>query len=214
MRRLGMMVLTLGAVAFSAGNASAQGRGGFGGPGMLLTNKGVQKEIKADEDQAKKLDAFGAEMRTKATEAREKLQDLDQDARREKMTELNKTWGAEVDKAIREILKPEQVARFKQIQLQARGAQAFGDAKLAEKLKITDDQTSKIKEITDAANEQRREIFQSAGDDREAAMKKMTELNKEINGKVVAIMTDDQKATWKTMTGEPYTVVFERPAGN
>jgi len=178
MRHLGLTALTLAALALSADSVSAQqGRGGgFGGIGMYLSNKGVQKEIKADEEQAKKLDALAAETREKMTESRSKLEGLEGDERRQKMTEINKEITAGVMTSLGSILKPEQLKRFEQVQLQARGAMAFADPKVAE------------------------------------AMKKMADLNKEIMGKVTALLTEDQKKTWKEMTGEPFEYKFEAPA--
>jgi len=211
MRRLGFTALTLAALALSASSASAQGfgRGMMGGPGMLLGNKGVQKEIKATDEQVTKLDALASETREKMTEARSKLEGLEQDERRQKMTEINREITAGIMTSLGSILKPEQVKRFEQISLQSSGVMAFSNPKVVEGLKITEEQKEKLKGINESANEQRREIMQGFQDDREGTMKKLADFNKELLGKVAALMTDDQKKTWKEMTGEPYEVKFE-----
>jgi len=216
MRHLGLTALTLAALALTPNFASAQGfgRGFGGGAGMLVGNKGVQKEIKATDEQIAKLDALAAETREKMTEARSKTEGLEGEERRNKAMEINREINAGVMTSLGSILKPEQTKRFEQISLQSRGAQAFADPKVAEGLKITDEQKDKLKEINESANEKRRELMQGFQDDREGTMKKLAEFNKELMGKVAALMTDDQKKTWKEMTGEPYEIKFEPRPNN
>jgi hypothetical protein len=211
MRTFGKAILAVGLVALMAGPARAQGRGGFGmfGGGALLANKGVQKEIKATDDQVSKLEAFAEEMRGKSREAFQGLQDLSDDERRAKMQEVGRKMQEDLRKGLTDILKPDQVKRFEQIQLQAQGAQAFATPRVQEALKLTDDQKAKINTITQESMAASREAFQSAGDDRQAAMQKITEIRKQANEKAVNVLTAPQKAQWKEMTGDPYEVRFE-----
>jgi len=217
MRRLGLVVLSLGVLAVSTSTASAQGFGrGFGGGGgaMLLSNKGVQQELKLNAEQQKKVDALASVLREKMTGLREKIQDIPQEDRTPaKMAEIMKPINDELKKSLGEIVTPAQLTRFNQISLQARNLQAFTDPEIVGKLKLTDDQKSKIQDIAQGAQDQRREIFQSLQDDREAGMKKLSELNKNLMGKATALLSADQKAAWKDMTGEPYEVKFEPPPG-
>jgi hypothetical protein len=87
---------------------------------------------------------------------------------------------------------------------------AFGDPEVAKKLNLTDAQKADIKTIQDEANQERRAIFQDAGDDREAAMKKMAELNKTTLTKVEAKLNDEQQKTWKEMLGAPFEIKYEQ----
>jgi len=215
MRTFGRLVFSLGAVALLASPAMAQrGGGGFGGGyGALLTNKGVQKELKLDDDQVAKADKVAAEIREKMMGLREKLQDVPQEERGEKMAELMKSINDDAKKSLADVLKPEQTKRLEQIRLQQNPAQSLAEADVQKSLKLTDDQKDKIKSINTESGTQMREIFQSAQNDREGAMKRIAELRKETTAKVTGLLTADQKATWKEMTGEPYEVKFEpRPA--
>jgi Spy/CpxP family protein refolding chaperone len=209
MRMFGKLALAVGLTALLSTPAWAQGRGGFGGPGaggaMLLVNKGVQEELKVTEDQASKLETLSQATRDKMREA---MQDVPQEERFQKMAEIGPKIQADVDKGLAEILKPEQVKRFHQIQIQAASYNAFSQPKVAEKLKLTDSQKAKIKEISDYARAARGEIFQSAQDDREGAMKKMQELNKTTFEKVTVLLTPEQKTEWKDLIGAPYEVKF------
>ena len=216
MRTFSKWVLALGLVALSASPALAQRGGGFGrgGGAMLLSNKGVQQELRADDAQAEKLDALAQEIGQKQREEFQKLQDLPDDQRREKMMELGRSMNTEVHKRLPEILRPQQVKRFTQIQLQSAGVNAFATPHVEDELKLTSDQKSKIHEINEDLNQSMRDAFSAGQSDREAAMQKITQLRKQGMDKVVALLTDDQKKAWRDMTGEPYEVKFERRPNN
>jgi Spy/CpxP family protein refolding chaperone len=216
MRAMCKVLLVLGLMALLAGPGLAQGqrkgggfgRGGFGGPGMLLNNKGVQKELKMTDDQTKKVtDAF-KEVQDKHRDEFAGLQDLQGDERREKMQEIMKKVNEEQTKVISEVLSADQVKRLNQIELQNSGPRAFTQEKVQKDLKLTDDQKDKIKTIADDLNQEMQGLRGGGGDFQEN-MKKMASMRKEAVEKITAVLTDDQKKAWKELTGEPYEVKFE-----
>ena len=190
--------------------------GGPGGGLMLLTNKSVQQELKVDDTQAEKLNSFAQGLREKQGEQFQKLQDLSQEERRAKMQELGQAMSAEIRKGLTDLLKPEQVKRFEQIQLQQMGVLgAPAMPRVQEALNLTDDQKSKLRSIQEEQQESMRELFQGGGSggDRAAAMQKISELRKKGNDKAMALLTDSQKASWKDLTGEPFEVRIEPGQG-
>jgi len=209
MKAFGRMALACGVVALMVVPASAQqGRGGrgFGGGGaVLLSNKSVQKELKVTDEQAEKLNAFAREMMEKQREEFQANRDLSQEERRERA----RTRATELVKGMGGILKPEQVKRFEQIQLQQSGVGAFSSPRVQEGLKLTDDQQSKLREINEESTQAMRDAFQDSQSDREGAMKKFAELRKQATEKAVGVLTAEQKKTWKEMAGEPFEVVYE-----
>jgi len=213
MKTFGRMALACGVVALLVVPASAQqGRGGrgFGGGGAaLLSNKSVQKELKVTDEQAEKLNTLASEMRAKQREEFQNLGDLSQEERREKMQELARSRAAELAKGMGGILKPEQIKRFEQIQLQQSGASAFSSPRVQEGLKLTDDQKAKLREINEESGQAMRDAFQDFQSDREGAMKKLAELRKQATEKAVGVLTDEQKKSWKEMAGEPFEIVPE-----
>jgi Spy/CpxP family protein refolding chaperone len=216
MRTVKTTLTALALAALVASPAWAQGRGRFG-PGMLLTNKSVQEELKADDAQKDKMKDLADDVAGKTQEAFQSLgnlQDLEPAERMKKIQETMKPITDEMNKSLDKILKPEQAKRFKEISLQSQGARAFANPELQSELKLTDDQKKKIQEFEQEAGEKRREIFQNAGDDRAAAFEKMIALNKETLEKVVGTLNDDQKKTWKDKTGKPFDVKYEPPPGN
>jgi Spy/CpxP family protein refolding chaperone len=217
MKTFGKMVLACGMVALIAAPAMAQGGRGFGGGmgggsgAMLLSNKSVQGEIKASSEQVEKLNALGEKLMTKQREEGAKIRELDQAERMPKQQELARTITAEVKTGITDILKPEQVKRFEQLQLQQAGVMAFGMPRVQEGLKITDEQKTKIQGINQEYQPKMREIFGTLQDDREAGMKKLAELRKEQTEKVMAVLTAEQRTSYKDMTGEPFEIKMEPP---
>jgi delta 1-pyrroline-5-carboxylate dehydrogenase len=206
--------MAFGLVAILAGPALAQGGrggggygGGFGGgPANLIANPAVQKELKMDEAQVEKATKLSTETREKMMSLREQLQDVPQEERMAKQQELAKPINDAAMKTVAEFLKPEQLTRLHQIELQQRGVQALVDPAVAKKLSITSEQETKVKSIMTDMQSEMREIMEASRDDRQAGMQKQQALRKETLTKVMALMTDDQKKTWKDMTGEPFTV--------
>lgn len=208
MIRFGKLALAFGMVALMAAPALAQGRGGFGGGmggGMLLTNKGVQAEIKVTEEQASKLTTFAEEFRAKQREAFQGFQDMSQEERQAKMKEMTES----MNKGLAEILKPEQLKRFHEIQLQQAGAMGLAQGAAAEKLKLTDDQKSQIREIQQESMQAMGDLREQFQNDREGAMKKMASIRKETLEKALKVLTAEQKKTYEGLTGKPYEVKFE-----
>ena len=173
---------------------------------FLLSNKSVQKELKVTDEQAEKLNTFAREMMEKQREEFQANRDLSQEERRERGL---RTRATELVKGMGGILKPEQVKRFEEIQLQQSGVGAFSSPRVQEGLKLTDDQKTKLREINEESSQAMRDAFQDSQSDREGAMKKFAELRKQATEKAVGVLTDEQKKTWKEMTGEPFEVVYE-----
>jgi hypothetical protein len=219
------MILTVGLVVALAAPALAQQRQrgqrgqfagrGQGGVAMLIDNESVQKELNLDKDQVDKAKEAVQKVRDAHKDELAKLQDLGQDERRQKGQELSRTISEESLKALGDVLKPEQVTRLKQIELQQAGDRAFTRTDVQTALKLTDDQKDQIKTITDDAAKQRSEIFQAGN--AQGSRDKLTSLRKETSDKIQAVLTDDQKKTWKDLTGEPFQIVRgqrRRPTGN
>lgn len=209
MARFTRWVLALAIVATGSSAAFAQGRGGGMQRGvMLLSNKSVRSELKMNDEQVAKVDAMLAEMREKHSSDFEKMRDAEPQDRMRMSRELMQTMLEESKKPLAEILKPEQVKRFSQIELQTRGLDAMiADPTIGSSLKLSDDQKEKIKTIQQDSFTQMREIFQNSQGDREAAMKKMTELRKETMEKGLAVLSDEQKKAWNEAIGAPFTLV-------
>jgi hypothetical protein len=213
MRTMFRTVFGLSLFALVASPAFAQGGRGFGMGGggsyaTLVGNESVQKELKLDDTQIGKAKEIADKAREDMRGIREKLEGLEGEELRTKRAEIMKEMNDSAIKAVGEFLKPEQIARLKQISYHARGAGAFSDPEVAKKLNLTDSQKSDIQTINTESQTQMREIFSTAQDDREGAMKKMAELRKETLEKAAAKLNDEQQKTWKELIGAPFEVKY------
>jgi hypothetical protein len=205
MRSFGKVILTLGALALLASPAWAQqGRGGgFGGGGAgFLMAPNVQKDLKLSDGQVGKVQETLRAIREKHQDDYAAVRDASPDERQAKMNTLNKTVGGEVKQALS--FSAEQSKRFDQISLQARGLQAFADPTVTEKLRLTSEQRSKIREIAEATRGSFAGAFNkdASEGERAEARRRMAATRKADVTKVLALLTDDQKKAWKELTGE------------
>lgn len=217
MNTLSKSLMTMGLAALLAAPASAQERRGggmMGGRGMtvsmLLSNHGVQDELKLDDAQKGKVSEAGRKAREKMESARESLQNLEGPERFAKMRELMKESDAEAMKSLDGVLKAEQVARLKGIHYQVQGAAAFEDEEVQKALKLTDEQKSAVEKAVAGSNAAMREAFQAGP---EGARAKIGEIRKEAVSKVESKLTAEQKTEYAKLIGAPYEVRFEGGPG-
>jgi hypothetical protein len=182
----------------------AQRPGGFGGGGvstaMLVGQKSVQEEVKLTDDQVAKAKKVNEDIRAKyADDLKNSFKD------REKAAELRKKMSEETNKALAEVLKPDQLKRIRQIEIQLGGLNSLSRDDVAKELKLTDKQKDDLKGRVDDLRKDTGEIFKDAGKDKfaEASVKART-LSQEAATKFVSTLSDDQKTAYKEMTGKKF----------
>jgi hypothetical protein len=173
--------------------------------GLLLLSPGVQRELKMNAEQVAKVQKVVQEARGRHDADLQKLREVEGPERLDRARELIKLVSAEMEHAFAEILSPEQGARFEQIQLQRRGAEAFTDPDIQERLHLTVEQKEKIRALRDEARKELGEILQ----DRQDVAARLATLRREMRERALALLSADQKATWDRLTGEAF--VFESP---
>ncbi len=196
----GLMILVLAIPALHAqqrqrGQRSGAGFGGGRDMVSLLTQKSVQEELKLTDDRVKKITDLAGTQRGGRQGQGQGLSQEERQKRQQERAQAN-------EKALADILKPDQLKRAKQITWQQQGAQAFSDSEVMTALKLTDDQKAKIKTIQEDAQGQRGQ-FQRGGNPQEAQRQREA-LRKSTEEKVLALLTVEQRAKWKELTGEPF----------
>jgi len=212
MKRFMIRVVPLAIVVLVVGQLFAQqpGRGGMGGGlGALLTNKGVQEELKLSGDQTEKLTSAMKEVREKYGKD---IAAAFKDKNQEKVQQLTKEMSGEVNKLVEKTLKPEQVKRLHQIEIQAGVQRGNLEVLLQERvqkaLSLTDKQKESIKESSEALTKERREAFGGGQFDREK-MQAIQKKAQESAEKILGAFSADQKKAWKELTGDKFEVKFE-----
>ena len=214
-RPLAKFVVVLGTLALLAPPTWAQqpkGRGfglGMGGGGMILRAENVQKDLKLSAEQIGKIDATLRSVQEKHRDDFAALSDLEPQERMPKMISLNRAVTEDLKKGLS--MTAEQAKRYDQISLQQRGLMAFADPTVVEKLKLTQDQRSQIREIASAGGAGRgglAALKNASAEEKKDAFRKMRETQRENMKKVMDVLSDDQKKEWKELTGEPIEIQF------
>ena len=117
----------------------------------------------------------------------------------EQLAALTKKVREENQKVIAGVLKPEQVKRLKQIELQFQGVRALQSEEIVKALDLTDDQNRRGKTLVeDFVNDSLK-----LPAERQKAYQK---LFMEAADKIPSLLTPDQRKKWKEMTGEPFAL--------
>ena len=195
-------------------------------PARLLMSKDVQKDLKMDDDQVKDLTAKvgmqlggfggpgggpgggGKERMAKLMDKLKDLKDVPEDKLEEKIREVFKEEIEGPMKEVQKVLKPEQVKRLYQIGRQQGGIAILTSPDTVKELKVTDEQKTKLREISAEADKDIGELIQAAGgfmNITAETREKMATLRKEAADKGEDVLTKEQKETWKELKGEPFT---------
>lgn len=189
------------AATFLSSDASAQPPGGRGrgmgmmGGGMshaaLLRQDAVQAELALTADQKSKLASALPERGPGGGGGN--FRDMT-DEQRQKWMEERRARTAEDDKKVAELLDAKQLARLKQIRVQALGAGVLMDETVAKELSITDDQISKLQSAM-------QEMRQGGGGGGNPG-----EMRAKMTAKAMEILSTEQKAKLETLKGPAFDV--------
>jgi hypothetical protein len=207
MNRFSRWILVVAAAAVAAPATQAQQRGqrGPGGGRMsavfLLGQKSVQDDLKLSQEQVSQVTQLAQKQTAAFIEARK----LEGDERQKKIQELTQAN----ERALADVLKPDQLKRLKQIALQValqRGPQAFGEAEVADALGLSGEQKDKLKAIIDDAQKEMSSLPRGP-----ESQKKREEIGKAAADKAMEVLTAEQRTKWKDMLGEPFKGEITRP---
>ena len=153
------------------------------------------------------------------------MRNLSAEQRRAKMQELQPqmqsamaSFQGELNDKMKEILKPEQMTRLHQLDLQRRGPLSLADAKVAEEIKLTPANRAEVAKIVADYQQQTGEVMRAAFEGARASgqfpdfqsklspiKQKMDKTKKAAEAQVVALLSDQEKAAWTAAQGEPFT---------
>jgi hypothetical protein len=178
----------------------------------LLLNPGVRKELKLDEAQVAKARQLFEQTMAKVREQFQTLSNLEGQERTEKAGELADALNAETAKALADLLRPEQLKRYEQINLQQSGPGILAFPKVQEPLKLNDRQKEGLRQISERNGQEIRDLFQQGrAGDRGALRSKLSAVRARAMEEVVNLLDEDQKAIWRGMIGAPFTVEYQPP---
>jgi hypothetical protein len=124
--------------------------------------------------------------------------------------------NADALKSLGEILKPEQMKRLRELQIQWSGKSiVITDKALQTELGITEDQKTKLTELQAKERQANQEAQQAANGDRQAMAEARTKNAKIMEDEIDKVLTADQKSKLKEMGGKemPKPAPQQRGAG-
>jgi len=185
-------------VTLSATDASAQppggrgrGMGGMMSHASLLRQEPVQADIGLSADLKKKI---ASELPERGPGGGGNPRDMS-DEQRQKWMEERRARNTEDDKKIAGLLDTKQLARLKQIRVQALGAGVLMDESIAKELSITDDQVTKLQSAM-------REMRQGGG----GGGGNPGEMRAKMTAKAMEILNAEQKAKLEALKGPAFDV--------
>jgi vacuolar-type H+-ATPase subunit H len=187
--------------------ARKQLQGAFGSS-FLVFRGPVQEELKLSDEQKQKLDQ---EVEVRAKEGMQffqKLEGADPEEREEELGEYRRTVDAKIAAFVKTTLNDEQRKRLRQIQLQAEGAFALGNPKIADEVILTDAQRMRFASVVQEFQKKLEPVIKQAqaeGNPEEIRPKAM-KIRKEHEAKIEAILTDAQKKRWAELLGKPFRI--------
>jgi hypothetical protein len=186
---------------------------GAGKP-LLLANPKVKQEIKLTEEQDNRIRKIIRETANKY-EPRFRTAGLDRDRLLKVGLDTIQETRERLNKALPDILAPEQLQRLDQIQVQANGIISFKRPDVQKKLKLTLTQKLELLKIGADLKQQIDEVIKDASSallrKAPAAIRKAKELKNAATKKAVETLTSEQKKIWKDMNGEPFDLKLELP---
>jgi hypothetical protein len=160
---------------------------------MLLEQDSVRKELKLSADQINKVEEVSQKVR-------EKFQEVF-GLKGEERSRRIRAFRGEVEKAIAEVLKPEQMKRLKQISYQMRGGPGFTEPEVAKALALTETQKMDIERINRDTSKLMGQLI-DAEPDSAARDKKIRAQRNAGYEQVIKLLTEEQKAKWKELQGK------------
>ncbi|TWT82102.1 hypothetical protein CA13_35630 [Planctomycetes bacterium CA13] len=201
---------------FGGGGFGGRGGGPGAGPGggnqiigLLMIEK-VREEVSLDDDQAAALKKVREDSQSERPDF--DFRNASEEERSkffEKMQKERAEQASKVQSQIEQVLLPDQMDRLKEISLQVRGVMALSDPDVQSELGITSEQKEKLESVRNSAQEgmrdkmrDMRDLFQSG--DSEKIQEAVAKVRKEIDGKVMDVLTGEQKSKFEKMKGEPF----------
>jgi hypothetical protein len=199
-----------GSVPGAAGPRGAGGGLPVDGSHILLSNKGVQEEVKLTGEQASDIQAGLQQVQGKYRDEIAKLYAEPPGLSPEEVRRLIKNVADENQKVVDAVLKPEQAKRLGQIYLQVQGIDALERESVVKALGLTDEQTRKIKDVSKKLAEDMKKALEENAKDPGKYREMQRKLAKEAADQIPSLLTAEQREKWQEMAGKPFELEPER----
>jgi hypothetical protein len=176
----------------------------------LLRIEQVRNELKLSAEETGKVTELSEKLRAEMREKSTALREIDDQAqRRVKMTELMDESNRKASGQLRELLSREQMMRLYQIRMQVRPlTDSLANRRVASRLQLTEAQQSKVAAIVKAVQTQQSQLRGSMRNLRDATQEQRTEVFQKsrkiriaAEEEVLGLLTGEQKEALEKMKG-------------
>ncbi len=176
------------------------------GPPFIVFREKVLEELKVSDEQREKLMQNLIDRIMETGPFLDSLKDETGPDREKKLEEHRKNAREKLAKQLKEVLKPEQQTRVRQVALQIEGAFALGQDEVRKELKITQEQMMKFMAIVQELHKKVEPLIKEAqaGGNPQEIRPKIEQIRKDHGQKLEDILTDAQKKQWKELLGPKF----------
>ncbi|HYV35722.1 MAG TPA: hypothetical protein VE988_08465 [Gemmataceae bacterium] len=164
----------------------------------------ASKRLNLSNEQKAQLNKAYAEKFTAYSNGLKALGSLSEQERAQKIFALSAMMKTELSQSAQAILKPEQLQRYQQLQLQHQGIQAFNDPTVQAKLNLNAEQFQKLEALRLEQNKTLLGIQAQMATDPTAAANQFQAFTKQSNEQINSILNAQQRQVWLQLTGDPY----------
>jgi hypothetical protein len=173
------------------------------GPAFLVFRGKVQADLQLSAEQQQKLEPRFEETAQNAARFFQELEGVKPEEREPRLAGYRRGVNEQFAPFLRETLRPEQLRRLRQLNLQREGALALAGPELGQELGLTDGQRQQLVAVIQELQRQMAPVAAQAqaGGDPQAVRKELLKIRKDHEGKMAAILTDAQRRQWQALLG-------------
>jgi hypothetical protein len=167
----------------------------------LFQYQNVRKDLNINDQQLNQLNETFNSLNTQFNTEFGKLTDKD----REKAAGArNRYWG-QWKSGINRVLTPEQLKRYRQLDVQYRGWGALMDPQLQTQLNLSAEQKQRLDQLHNESLQTYSTIHRMGQTNPKAAMERYRLWREQTQRGITEFLTDEQRRNWAEMTGEAYS---------
>jgi hypothetical protein len=170
----------------------------------LFTNPDVQRALAITPAQLDRLSRATNRLRSAFEDTLGRLGGLGERERRSRRDTLVRAYGSELVRATAAILDGQQMSRYRQLEFQSLGPDAFNDPAVAARLNLSEEQRQKLRDLGSRRDREMQDLRSIAERDRAAALRRYDLLGGEALRRLEEILTGGQRRAWRDMIGPPF----------
>jgi hypothetical protein len=173
-------------------------------PTSFVQTPEVARTLSLNERQVAQLNAATDQVRARFQPQFDQLATLPERERADRTLQLNREFTAAWLGAADDFLTADQVARYRQLQLQFDGFRAFADPAVQRQLALTEAQLGRLPDTVGWSNLEMQAIMRQAELDRARGLQLYSDYVRAYQERLNQFLTAEQMRSWREMTGDPF----------